>query len=312
MILILFSVCCSIVVFLFFYGFIRKEIQPEVQVHKRVLAFQENNYAQGTKENRVRQLKEIPFVERVIQPFSRYIEEFVNKLTPKQLRNLILRRINIAGKSEQWSVNDFIFASLLGGLLMGGFILILIGDSSYHIVQKMVFTLLAGLMGGAMPTMFLNITIEKRQMAIQEQLPEVLDLLCVSVQAGLSFDASLNKIVGRMKGPFIDECKRMQEEIRMGMMRRTAMRHVAEHCQVQDVSLFITSLIQAERLGTSMGNTLKNQADNIRERRRQSVKAKAMKAPVKMIFPLVFFIFPSLFVITLLPSILVFVKSMLR
>ena len=165
-------------------------------------------------------------------------------------------------------------------------------------------------MGGLMPVVLLNITIQKRQAAMQRQLPEVLDLLCVSVQAGLSFDAAMRKIVERMKGPFIDECRRLQEDIRMGMVRRTAMKNLATRCAVQDVSLFMTSLIQAERLGTSMGKTLKSQADNIRERRRQFVKAEALKAPVKIIFPLVLFIFPALFVVTLVPTVLFLMKNM--
>jgi len=157
----------------------------------------------------------------------------------------------------------------------------------------------------------LNTMAQKRQEQIACQLPEVLDLLCVSVQAGLSFDAALSKITARMKGELIRECKHMQEDIRMGMVRRTAMKNMADRCDVQDVSLFMTSVIQAERLGTSMGKTLKNQADNIRERRRQYIKAEAMRAPVKIVFPLVIFIFPALFVVTLVPTLLFLIKNML-
>ena len=96
----------------------------------------------------------------------------------------------------------------------------------------------------------------------------------------------------------------------MGMVRRTAMKNMAARCELQDISLFMTSLIQAERLGTSMGKTLRNQADNIRERRRQYVKAEAMKAPVKIVFPLVLFIFPAIFVVTLVPTLLFLMKNM--
>lgn len=96
----------------------------------------------------------------------------------------------------------------------------------------------------------------------------------------------------------------------MGVVRRTAMRSMADRCGLEDVSLFMTSIIQAERLGTSMGKTLKNQADNIRERRRQYVKAQAMKAPVKIVFPLVLFIFPAIFVVTLVPSLLYLLKNL--
>ena len=96
----------------------------------------------------------------------------------------------------------------------------------------------------------------------------------------------------------------------MGVVRRTAMRALSDRCGLEDVSLFMTSIIQAERLGTSMGKTLKNQADNIRERRRQYVKAQAMKAPVKIVFPLVLFIFPAIFVVTLVPSLLYLLKNL--
>ena len=137
-----------------------------------------------------------------------------------------------------------------------------------------------------------------------------MDLLCVSVQAGLSFDGALMKITERMKGPLVDEFRRMQDDVRMGIVRRTALRSMAARCDVQDVSLFTTSIIQAERLGTSMGKTLKNQADNIRERHRQYVKAEAMKAPVKIIFPLVAFIFPAFFVVALMPAILSLMKNL--
>ena len=139
---------------------------------------------------------------------------------------------------------------------------------------------------------------------------EILDLLCVSVQAGLSFDASLHKITGRMKGPLVDEFRRFQDDVSMGMIRRTAMKNMAVRCELQDVSLFMTALIQAEKLGTSMGKTLRNQSDNIRERRRQYVKAQAMKAPVKIVFPLVLFIFPAIFVVALVPTLLSLMKNM--
>lgn len=311
MMVFLFSVSCSLLVFLLLYGFIAKKIRPQSQVHQRLLNIQNGNAtAQKKKAKGYRELGDIPFVERVIKPLSLSLEQGVNRFTPKQVSRMLGERINMAGKANQWSVNEFIIASLLGFSFMSGWMIFLMSESSYQVIQKIVFTLLFGVMGGLMPTLLLNITIKKRQAAIQAQLPEVLDLLCVSVQAGLSFDASLRKIIARMKGPFLDECRRMQEDIQMGMVRRTAMRNVAKRCQIQDVSLFMTSLIQAERLGTSMSKTLKNQADNIRERRRQHVKAEAMRAPVKIIFPLVIFIFPALFVVALIPSILAFMKNM--
>lgn len=313
MLVILFSLSCSLVIFMLFYGFIEKKVRPQSQVHQRLLNIQLGNTSDKTamqRGNERRKLGDIPFVERVVKPFSEQLERGINRLAPKQLSKLVKQRISMAGKTNQWSANEFIGASLLSFIFMGCFMIMVVSDRPYHLIQKVMFTLLFAGMGGMMPTLLLNVMIKKRQAVIQRQLPEVLDLLCVSVQAGLSFDASLRKIVARMRGPFIDECRRMQEDIQMGMVRRAAMHHVAERCQIQDISLFITSLIQAEKLGTSMSKTLKNQADNIRERRRQYVKGEAMKAPVKILFPLIAFIFPALFVVALVPSILSFMKNM--
>ena len=152
--------------------------------------------------------------------------------------------------------------------------------------------------------------VRRIQRPVDKQLPEVLDLLSVSVRAGLSFDGALRKITDRMTGPLIEEFKRMQQDVRMGSPRARALQAMAKRCDVEDLYLFITAVIQAERLGTSMGRTLNNQADNMRERRRQKAKAEALKAPVKIVFPLVIFIFPAIFVVVLLPSVLSLMHSL--
>ena len=313
MLIFCFALSIAFVAFLLLYGLIEKKIRPQSQIHQRIMSIQDNAYEQVSAHRTAekdRKLRDIPFVERVVRPLMHNFTKLLTRMTPKEMNVVIATRISMAGKSKEWTVNEFVLSCLLGAVVMWVFMLMITWDAHYALVQKVMFMLLGSLMGGAMPIVVLNIMIQKRQAAIQHQLPEVLDLLCVSVQAGLSFDASMRKIIDRMKGPFVDECRRMQEDIRMGMVRRTAMHNVAKRCQVQDVSLFMTSLIQAERLGTSMGKTLKNQADNIRERRRQYVKAEAMKAPVKIVFPLVLFIFPALFVVTLVPTLLFLMKNM--
>ena len=107
-----------------------------------------------------------------------------------------------------------------------------------------------------------------------------------------------------MKGAFVEECDRMLRDVRMGMTRKAALQNMAKRCNLQEIQLFTTAIIQSERLGTSMGKTLTVQADNMRERRMQRAKAAALKAPIKIIFPLVLFIFPALFVVVLLPTLL--------
>ena len=295
MLKLLFVLSVTAVLFLVLLGLIRSKVQPKSTMRQRIESL-ETLDAQP----------EEPFGQpRVAQPeakkpaggIKQMLGALATSLTPLRLRPIIQKRIMLAGKSREWGVAEFFGSCLLGAVVMWLFALVMVRTAAYAPVQKAMMVFLLGILGGLMPVVFLNTTIQRRQQQIEHQLPEVLDLLCVSVQAGLSFDAALSKITARMKGPFIDECRRMQDDIRMGVVRRTAMRSMADRCGLEDVSLFMTSIIQAERLGTSMGKTLKNQADNIRERRRQYVKAQAMKAPVKIVFPLVLFIFPAIFVV---------------
>ena len=164
--------------------------------------------------------------------------------------------------------------------------------------------------GAYLPFLVLNIKINKRKKLLRRQLPEFLDLLCVSVQAGLSFDGAVSKIVKRYTGILSEEFKHAQDEIKFGMTKQHALTQLAKRCDIEEIYLFTTSVLQAERLGTSMAQTLSLQADNIRERHRQYVKTEAMKAPVKILFPMVFFIFPSIFVVLLFPAMITIIKTL--
>jgi len=311
MLVVLFSLTLSLTAFLLMFAFIRRVILPENSVRQRIFALDTEKKLLTDKKTANRKMREIPFMERVVKPAGEQLAESIRRFMPKQVLALVEKRLIMAGKINECSAPQFIAICFVGALTMWLLMFYMVSDSHYLLIQKAVYILLSGILGGLMPVVCLNTMAQKRQEQIACQLPEVLDLLCVSVQAGLSFDAALSKITARMKGELIHECKHMQEDIRMGMVRRTAMKNMADRCDVQDVSLFMTSVIQAERLGTSMGKTLKNQADNIRERRRQYIKAEAMRAPVKIVFPLVIFIFPALFVVTLVPTLLFLIKNML-
>ena len=310
MLKVLFAISLTAIIFLVFFGIIRSIVQPKSAIRKRMASLETLDEANDPFA--------VPAYEAVSTAqsaektggFAKTMEELASHLVPKGLHPIIQKRLVLAGKAREWSVAEFFGSCLLGALVMWLFATVLVRGGSWAPIQKTMIVFLLGILGGLMPVVFLNTTIDRRQKQIERQLPQVLDLLCVSVQAGLSFDAALAKITARMKGPFIDECRRLQEDIRMGVVRRTAMRALADRCGLEDVSLFMTSIIQAERLGTSMGKTLKNPADNIRERRRQYVKAQAMKAPVKIVFPLVLFIFPAIFVVTLVPSLLYLLKNL--
>ncbi|MBR4642158.1 MAG: type II secretion system F family protein [Selenomonadaceae bacterium] len=247
--------------------------------------------------------------ERVLQPFMTALEERFQKFAPEEIKMQLEDKIFRAGKTGVWSVKRLITIwgfSIVGCTLLG---LLMVSGMMIHPVQQLFFVLLFMFAGAAVPFVVLNSKIRQRQKSIRKQLPEFLDILCVSVQAGLSFDGAIGKMVKRMKGPLIDEFKRMQNDVALGMTHQYALTNLAKRCDLEEVYLFTTSVIQAEKLGTSMTRTLKVQADNMRDRHRQYVKGEALKAPVKIIFPMVLFIFPSIFVVLLYPAIVSLVRA---
>ncbi|WP_196593968.1 type II secretion system F family protein [Pectinatus sottacetonis] len=305
----------GIVLFIILYILIIAVTLPKTKVQQRLRFFDiqaGSNPARNQEARKNTNMKDIPFGERVLKPLYKKLENTFLKLTPLAIRQLLAEKILYAGRQHKWNVNTVTVCWLFS--MAAGFVLAFIFVSrqgQYIYIQKVIILLLGLFIGGYIPFSVLNILIGQRQQTILRQLPEVLDLLCVSVQAGLSFDASLAKIVERMKGAFVEECAKMLRDVRMGMTRRMALQNMSARCNLQEVYLFVTAIIQSERLGTSMGKTLTAQADNMRERRMQSVKAQALKAPIKIIFPLVLFIFPALFVIVLLPPLLSFTQNML-
>ncbi len=311
MMILAISATGAIIVFMLLFFFVMTRLVPKTQMHQRLRKLQYGSQAQAERVS-ASNLADIPFVERTIVPFFQSISKMLLLFAPKGIYEQIERRIILAGKQGVWSVSSFVCGWVLsvGACLMLAFLFV--SGRDFPFIQRVALLVLGGVMGALLPFAILNSIIRKRQKLILRQLPEFLDLLCVSVQAGLSFDSGVTKIIGRMKGPFIDECDRMQRDMRMGMMRKHSLQQMARRCDVPEVYLFTTAIIQADRLGTSMANTLVIQAENMRERRRQNAKAEALRAPVKILFPLVLFIFPALFVIVLLPSVLSLIKFFMK
>ena len=311
MMILAISATGAIIVFMLLYFFVMTRLVPKTQMHQRLRKLQYGSQAQAERAS-ASNLADIPFVERTIVPLFQSISKMLLVFAPKGIYERIERRIILAGKQGVWSVSSFACGWVLsvGACLMLAFLFV--SGRDFPFIQRVALLALGGAMGALLPFAMLNSIIRKRQKLILRQLPEFLDLLCVSVQAGLSFDSGVTKILSRMKGPFIDECERMQRDMRMGMMRKHSLQQMARRCDVPEVYLFTTAIIQAERLGTSMANTLAIQAENMRERRRQAAKAEALRAPVKILFPLVLFIFPALFVIVLLPSVLSLMKFFMK
>ena len=312
------------------FGIMYYKQNPEAQLRKRLHEMIDQAEAERAKNPKKKKNKTPTVVEmqpnaaiqianprnatrsifrRVIRPFINSIDERFQRLAPSEIRLQLEDKIFRAGKLGVWSVKRLITIWCLAIVAATALAIMTVHSLELHPLQKIFTILLGAFMGAAVPFAVLNSSIRNRQKAIRKQLPEFLDILCVSVQAGLSFDGAIGKMTARMRGPLIDEFKRMQNDVALGMTHQYALTNLAKRCDLEEVYLFTTSIIQAEKLGTSITRTLQTQADNMRDRHRQHVKAQALKAPVKIIFPMVLFIFPSIFVILLFPAIMSLLKA---
>ena len=249
--------------------------------------------------------------DRTVKPFADKIAAKLSHFTPASLRAQAEELVD--------NTNNF------NGMGMTGFMLLLGGSTVFFVLlgiwmiysKNMPFargllTLLSFIGAGVfMPFFILRRMVEQRQEAIRQSMPDVLDLLCVSVQAGLGFDGALGKVTAKMKGPLIEEFERLLQELRMGVTRRNALVRLAKRCGIEEMKLFTAALIQAEKLGVGMAQVLEIQSENMREMRRQRAKEQAAKLPVKILFPTVIFIFPVMFVVVLGPALVTIMRSVL-
>lgn len=253
-----------------------------------------------------------PFRQRILAPLSGDIALVLTKLTPKAVRANIEQKLIRAGGFAKLTSDEFLL--VMGFLavalpVIAGTLGVLSGLAGSKVIGLMLMAFLASQL---LPFLLLNHKIAKRKRSIQKDLPDVLDLLTVSVEAGLGFDGALAKLAEKMKGALVDEFNRVLQEIRMGISRREALVTMGTRCEVPDLSLFTASLVQADQLGVSIGNVLRVQSASMRQKRRQRAEEKAMKAPIKMLLPLVLFIFPSLFVVLLGPAVIQMFNSFIK
>jgi len=241
-----------------------------------------------------------PFAERVMKPIVEKIGNLVRKVTPVEVINSAQRKINAGGMKMNPALLvgfQLVLAVLLPGLLIGVGIIAKMGA-----MKGLAIIAFAAAIGYKMPDVWLTSKVNARKLAIQRALPDALDLLMISVEAGLGFDMALNKVVEKMKGPLCQEFARAIYEIRLGKPRRESLKNMAERVDVPDLSQFISALVQADKLGVSIGNVLRVQSDQMRMKRRQRAEETAMKAPLKMSFVLVFFVLPALLIVLLGPA----------
>ena len=251
-----------------------------------------------------------PFFERTIRPMAQRISGAASRMTSAGYTERIEKRLALAGYPGGMRTAEFLglrlivagagagIGALVGLLFLHGFVGALLG------------LLLGFLVGYLAPDFWLRRRIGARQHSILIAIPDALDLLTISVRAGLGFDGALSKVVEKTEGPLAEEFRRALAEVRVGRIRRDALRDIVTRTEVTALSNFIGAVIQAEQLGVAISKVLQVQSEQLRIERRQRAEELAAKAPIKMLFPLVGCIFPSMFIVLLGPAMIQILASL--
>ena len=254
-----------------------------------------------------------PFVERTLRPLAKRLSGGVSRVTSSNFSERTEKRLALAGNPGDMRVADWLgikaIGTIIGGIL---FFLLFVVLNIIHVpfVLGVVMTGVGALFGYTLPEFWLGGRVRKRQHAILLMIPDALDLLTISVRAGLGFDSALGKVVEKLPGPLSDEFRRALAEVRVGKQRRDALRDIVARTEVTPLTNFIGAIIQAEQLGVSISKVLQVQSEQLRIERRQRAEEQAAKAPIKMLFPLVGCIFPSLFIVILGPALILIVINL--
>lgn len=239
---------------------------------------------------------------RVAMPIVERFAKLVLRINPKTTIDGVAYKLVSAGVSRRISPTTFLALKGIGPIVLG--LLGLAVASSMSPLMTFAMVIGFGALGFILPDYIVNSKIRTRQERIRAQLPDALDLLAVSVEAGLGFDSAVTRLIDSLEGPLIDEFNLTLSEIRVGESRPEALRKLAERAAVSELSAFTRALIQADTLGISLGRILRIQAADARDKRQLAAEERAMKAPIKMLFPTVLFIFPSMFIVTIGPAFL--------
>ena len=241
----------------------------------------------------------LAFADRVAGPAMQRMVRLARRLSPAGVAARIQHHLDLAGNPVNWSV-ERVFAVKGVGLLVGGGVGFALGLGG-----PLQLVLLCGGLGAAgffLPDVLTWNAGLKRQEAIQRTLPDALDMLTVSVEAGLGFDAALSQVTKNTDGPLAGEFFRVLQEMQIGKSRSAAFRAMTDRTTVQDLRAFVSALVQADTLGIAVAGVLREQAREMRLKRRQRAEEKAQKIPIKILFPMIFFIFPALFVVIIGPG----------
>ncbi|GAA5137172.1 type II secretion system F family protein [Alloalcanivorax gelatiniphagus] len=244
---------------------------------------------------------ERPFTERVIAPLGGRLVGVGRKITRADTASKIAHRLDIAGNPPAWDVNRIIGLKVLGLGVLGllGFVFALSRDEA--IDRVLLYTVGFCAFGYMLPNLLLKNAGDKRESLIRNSLPDAIDLLTISVEAGLGFDAAVARVAKNTSGPLAQEFSRLLQEMQLGIGRAEAMRAMGERTSLADLKSFCLAMVQADSLGIPIARVLRIQSHEMRTKRRQRAEEAAQKVPVKILFPVIFFILPVIFIVVIGP-----------
>ena len=271
--------------------------------NKKVISIRLDRIAKEDNKSLDYELNQPLFV-RVIRPILDDISKVILKVTPKEFKSAFEKKVIKAGNPFNLLMKDWINIQVIVVVVMP----FITAGICYYLgldIRSIIFIgIIEVCLGLLFPNLLLNKKIAQRHKLISNSLPDVLDLLTVSVEAGLGFDGALAKVIDKMPGPIAYEFENVLQEMKVGKQKRDALKDMADRVGIHDLTTFVGSIIQADQLGVSIGNVLRIQSEQMREKRRQRAKEKAMKAPVKMLIPMVLFIFPTIFSVLIGPVVI--------
>jgi tight adherence protein C len=289
----------AVVLFLAFFG-AAWFLVSGLTVHQREIALSLRRARRAVMRNQ-REIETSRGVsERVLTPLVGRLAAVTMRLTPKTSPEAVRARLISAGLARTVTPQAYLAMKSATALIP-----LVVAALMFAGGARLGALMVAGgglVLGFIAPEFVISSRVRRRQEDMQAELPNVLDLLCVSVEAGLGFDQALAKLSERMSGPLVDEFTLVLHEMRIGQTRAIALKNLADRTGVPEVGQFVRALVQADQLGIALSRILRVQSADMRLRRQLAAEEKAMKAPVKMLFPVVLFIFPAMFIVVLGPA----------
>ena len=251
------------------------------------------------------------FYDRVILPFFNQIGNVASRFTPQATLESARRRLEMAGNPLRMDPAFFLSLRFVLAVAFGGIIFAIFAVTGRNWLQGLGLSTLFLLLGFFFPDLWVSGRVSARQKGVFRAMPDALDLLTICVEAGLGFDSAMSKVHEKWDNDLALEFGRVIQEIRLGKLRRDALRDMAERLGVNEMTSFVAAVIQSEQLGVSMAKVLRIQSDQMRVRRRQIAEEEAHRAPIKMVFPIALLIFPSLLIVLLGPAAMLLLRSSL-